>query len=943
MTAETAARRVFGVLLDTIVAEEEGVRRQLDPEHLHDLRVGVRRTRALLAEARKVLPAKLRRTFRDEFAWLGKLTGPARDLDVHLEQLSELPAERNRSLEPLIESLRADRGAEQRRLLSGLDSDRYRRLVDEWRAFVERGTPDEPLPEKAARPIELLAAKRIRRAHRAVLEQGAKIGRRGSAKKMHRLRIRCKKLRYLLEFFRELYDDDDMRPLIRSLKRLQDCLGEFNDVQVQRATLRRFAKRTAGDAHAEIERMIQELGPREETAREQFGSRFAEFGSSENAERFRRLFPEPSSMPPPATALVLSLLALGLSCAIDGASGPPPDTYGSTVLLNQDPAVRYVGRQACKSCHEANYATFTRTGMGRSFYPMGPEAVVEDFDTDNVVVADSGLRYRTYRRDGKYYQKQFLLDSKGREIASDERELIWAVGSNNHGRGYVTVQSGGLFQAPVCWDPTTSSWIFCPGFESTNHNFGREISHTCVFCHNGRMERVAGERNRYLEPLPHGIGCERCHGPGQLHVVGKGPVATDAGATIVNPRRLPREERLHVCFQCHLGDSSNTERVLRVDRELESFRPGQPITDVIVPFRYVEPSAYEFGIGSQADRMILSRCYTESEDQLECLTCHNPHITTYDEERPANFFRHKCMYCHGNDGCTASAEERDRTDLPDDCVACHMRRGEPADRRHAQFTDHWIRRDIDVEPAERTNFDLEPVFPERFAALSPGEQAFYRGRANSLRARLEPPKARSLLWERAGRGYLEAVSAGYDTSDARFFLGKTYMFRGRHTEAARAFDAALEREPRHHDAAFALGQSLAAMGQVRQAATVFATMLEWDADDPMALSELGSSLWSMKLYDEAIELYRHALEQEPWNANLHLNLAKVLASAGQMRDAADEAGRAVGLDPDRIDAWEFYSELMRRAGRPDDAEEGLLQVERLKQVIRPDPGSGRRM
>jgi CHAD domain-containing protein len=298
MRAETAARRVFGVLLDAIVAEEDGVRRQLDPEHLHDLRVGVRRTRALLAELRKVLPADLRRSLRDEFAWLGKLTGPARDLDVHLEQLSELPAERSRSLEPLLESLRADRRAEQQRLLSGMDSDRYRRLVDEWRAFIERGAPDELLPENAARPIELPAERRIRRAHRAVLEQGAKVGRRGSAKKMHRLRIRCKKLRYLLEFFRELYDDDDMRPLIRSLKRLQDCLGEFNDLQVQRATLRRFAKTTEGDSAAEIERMIEELGSRRETVREQFASRFAEFVSLENGERFRRLFPEPSERRP---------------------------------------------------------------------------------------------------------------------------------------------------------------------------------------------------------------------------------------------------------------------------------------------------------------------------------------------------------------------------------------------------------------------------------------------------------------------------------------------------------------------------------------------------------------------------------------------------------------------------------------------------------------------
>jgi len=371
------------------------------------------------------------------------------------------------------------------------------------------------------------------------------------------------------------------------------------------------------------------------------------------------------------------------------------------------------------------------------------------------------------------------------------------------------------------------------------------------------MERVPGERNRYLDPLPHGVGCERCHGPGELHIPGKG-----ASVTIVNPGRLPREQRIHVCFQCHLGDSANTERVLRSDRELESFRPGMLVTEVIVPFRYVEPSAYDFSTGSQADRLMLSRCYAESAGRLECLTCHNPHVTIYVEDRPPSYFRRRCLQCHDRDDCGAGAEARRATAPRDDCVACHMRSGEAADRRHAQFTDHWIRRDIDIEPSERTSFELEPVFPELFAELSPGEQAFYRGRASFLRARVEPPRARPGLWEAAERGFVAAIAAGHDTVDAHFFLGKIHMFQGRHVEAAQSFETALNREPRHHDAAFALGQSLAAQGQVRRAAELFTTMIEWDPDDAMALSS-----WAAACGPCVSTTARSSCTDERWNSS----------------------------------------------------------------------------
>jgi hypothetical protein len=88
---------------------------------------------------------------------------------------------------------------------------------------------------------------------------------------------------------------------------------------------------------------------------------------------------------------------------------------------------------------------------------------------------------------------------------------------------------------------------------------------------------------------------------------------------------------------------------------------------------------------------MLSACYDASDGALDCLTCHDPHITVYHEDRPADLFRLACLRCHAEDDCGAPAESRAGTTPPDDCIACHMRRMEPTDQRHAVYTDHWIR------------------------------------------------------------------------------------------------------------------------------------------------------------------------------------------------------------------------------------------------------------
>jgi tetratricopeptide (TPR) repeat protein len=615
-----------------------------------------------------------------------------------------------------------------------------------------------------------------------------------------------------------------------------------------------------------------------------------------------------------------------------------------TVLqfANHAPEVGYVGREACRSCHFEQFASFVHTGMGRSFYPMTPDEVVEDFNHANTfVVEPAGIHYRMEQRDGKLYQRQFLLDSAGREIAADDHELVYVIGSNHHCRSYVIVRDDRLFQAPVCWYPNAQRWDLCPGYELDNENFSREISLSCVHCHNARMVPEEGERNRFAKPYPHGIDCERCHGPGQLHVRrwtrGEDTPTGGLDPTIVNPRRLPREERIEVCAQCHLGDSKATERVPRRNRDLLAFRPGQRLAEIIAPYRYVEPTEHDFGLSAQKDRLLVSRCYKESNGRLECLSCHNPHVSVYHAERPPDLFRQKCLSCHAAESCPAPAADRAGTArLADDCVACHMRKAEPDDQRHTTLTDHWIRRDIRIEERDhRESHAIEPVFPERMAALPPAEALYYRGRAAGLLSLDMPRAERGELWALAESSYREAIDAGLDEAEAWFYLGKVRRISGRAPEAEQDFRRALELDPAHHDAAFALGQLLLARGATAEALDVFRGMLDRDPDDPMALAEAARATMALGNAQEALDLLDRGLRRESWSATLHLNRGRVLAQLGRFEEATLEAEAAVRLDPDARGVWDFYANVYLAAGRPLEAAEGRRVLERLG-----GPGAG---
>ncbi len=300
LRADEAARCIHRQLLANIEANLEGLVADLDPEFLHDFRVAVRRTRSALAQIKGVFARPSLRRFRREFSWLGRVTGPVRDLDVYLLNLpgyrKDLPPDTRPGLAPLAEHLQRLKRDEHRKMVAALGSARYRRLIRGWKAFLSRPAPGRTTLPNAARPIREVASERIWRAYRKVIDRGRSIDVRTAPEKLHRLRIDCKKLRYLLEFFRSLYPANEVDRLVSALKKLQDNLGDYNDYVVQQATLESIAAegddshRLPAETLLSVGRLLERLARKQQGERNRFSKRFAVFSNRENSATFSNLF-----------------------------------------------------------------------------------------------------------------------------------------------------------------------------------------------------------------------------------------------------------------------------------------------------------------------------------------------------------------------------------------------------------------------------------------------------------------------------------------------------------------------------------------------------------------------------------------------------------------------------------------------------------------------------
>jgi inorganic triphosphatase YgiF len=260
-----AARAIFATHLARLRGSDAATRAGDDAGALHDMRVTVRRLRAAIRMLAPVIPARSCELLRRDLPWLGRELGAVRDLDVQLANLDwhrgRLAANLHGPLDGPRRAMRRERRSRRAHLLVVLDSARYLRLL----ATLERLALSRPRRYRKDDPDEPLAAvgrRAVRKTIRRLLARGDAIGDLPAAADLHALRIRAKRLRYLLEALGSITGKPG-RKLERHLARLQDVLGRFTDAMVAAGWLRGYTGRPGAALDAPTRALLEQLADTE--------------------------------------------------------------------------------------------------------------------------------------------------------------------------------------------------------------------------------------------------------------------------------------------------------------------------------------------------------------------------------------------------------------------------------------------------------------------------------------------------------------------------------------------------------------------------------------------------------------------------------------------------------------------------------------------------------
>jgi triphosphatase len=219
-----------------------------DPEGLHQMRVALRRLRAAISLFSDMLADSETNALKAEFKWITGDLGPARELDIFLKRVVKPIAERRPhgpGVTVVSRELRQRRRAAYARALAAVESPRYRSVVLDTAAWIESGDwtrrSDDLAGALLERPIAAVAAEQLRRRWKAIVKKGKRLDEL-EPRRRHKLRIQAKKLRYAAEFFAGVFPGKKStrrrEEFVASLAKLQDALGDLNDIAVHEGTVR---------------------------------------------------------------------------------------------------------------------------------------------------------------------------------------------------------------------------------------------------------------------------------------------------------------------------------------------------------------------------------------------------------------------------------------------------------------------------------------------------------------------------------------------------------------------------------------------------------------------------------------------------------------------------------------------------------------------------------
>lgn len=638
----------------------------------------------------------------------------------------------------------------------------------------------------------------------------------------------------------------------------------------------------------------------------------------------------------------------------------------SLVYLNHADSARYVGINTCKQCHADIYNSFIKTGMGKSFDLATRQKSSGDYHTSVVHDQVGDFHYKAFWQDDSLRFLEYRL--KGKDTIYKRLETVnYIIGSGQHTNSHIQSINGYLNQMPMTFYTQKKTWDLPPGFEDGhNSRFMRKIGLECMSCHNSYPDFVLGSENKY-KAVEKGIGCERCHGPGSIHVnerQTKSPVDTSRyiDYSIVNPAKLSIDRQFDICQRCHL--QGNT--ILKEGKSFYDFKPGMVLSDYMTVFlpKYKHADD-EFIMASHADRLKQSQCFIKSleksknstslkpyKEAMTCITCHNPHVSV--KETNKNVFNDACLQCHGGgvkgteNGKQEAVGSEQRTGIAQtfcskkgvtkisNCVNCHMPNSGSIDIPHVTVHDHYIRKPLSKQEKQgiKEFIGLYAINEKNPSAIIKAKaylnqyekfehQAYYLDSAAfylkdktdaDLKANLEPLV--QLYFTKNNFGQIVTYMNR---------LSDEYVLKSKLTRMSYSND--------HAWTSYRIGEAIYKTGNVPRAALYFKKAVDLA---PLVLdfrNKYASALAANNQLAEAMLQYNEILKEHPKHVSALTNLGYIKLVQGNQPEAENLYNRALKLDPD------YEPLLMNLAGLYAYKKDFTESKKYLNRILKLNPGN----
>jgi tetratricopeptide (TPR) repeat protein len=644
--------------------------------------------------------------------------------------------------------------------------------------------------------------------------------------------------------------------------------------------------------------------------------------------------------------------------------------------LNHSDSAHYVGMNQCKLCHQKIYDSFIETGMGKSFEHASKRKSSAKFDPPGGKAGKHTVIYDKYS--DFYYHPFWEGDSlkilefrlKGVDTIYKRIEKVdYIIGSGQHTNSHIQNVNGYLNQMPMTYYTQQGRWDLPPGFENGfNTRFSRKIGLECMSCHNSFPEFTEGSENKYTA-LPEGINCERCHGPGSIHVQqrssgSKVDTSKYIDYSIVNPGKLSIERQFDVCQRCHL--QGNT--VLKEGKSFFDFRPGMKLSDYMTVFlpRYKDADD-KFIMASHADRLKQSKCFIKSlenvkdsgslrpyKNALTCVTCHNPHVSV--QVTGKEVFNNACKKCHNQETSlkhssvtshpvVCSEKINVRMKVNDNCVSCHMPRSGSIDIPHVSVHDHYIRKPLKKEEIEKVKefiglyaineknpsdlvktkayiqqydkFEYNPILLDSAEVLLKNKSKGDQKENFALTVHfwfIKKDYSRILYYfNDVGESYVNQTFSvkSWDNSDAwtLYRIGEAFYNTGKIDKAYYYYKKSSELAPFNSEFRNKEGAALIAQNKVREAMKIFEAILIENSKFVPALNNLGYAYLVSGDAEKADELYKRALKMDPDYEPLLMNVAGLNIYKKNYQGAMEILKKVIKKNPANEQAKQVLSRI----------------------------------